>query len=131
MSALDCEQWISRAQTSNGAKRYQQALEELNQAQALCPNNIEIYLTRSVTYLLLKEYQPAVDAASEVLARHQERSVRNLEGYIYRSLAYLELQDYGHAIADCDAFIQCVKGGLVAEYIGACYIYFTRGRVYA
>lgn len=132
--SLSCEQWISLAQHSNGEKRYQQALEALNHAQALGPNDVEVYLTRCATYLFLKEYGKAVKAAGEALACHdlQERYFNQLKAYYLRALGYLRLQDYQHARDDCNIFIQRlpeVNRGYRGSYLWDTYL--ARGEAYA
>lgn len=132
--SFTCEQWISLAQHSNGERSFEQALKALDHAEVLCPNNVEVYLTRCATYLFLKLYDEALKAAGQALACHdlQERYFNQLKAYYFRALAHLRLRNYEHALDDCDTFIQrlpMVNKGYRGSYLLDTYL--ARGKAYA
>jgi len=93
------EDWLNKAGAlSNGSKYTEpfKAIEYLNKAAELQPENAEIYYNRGVAYDNLGQYQPAIKNYNQAIRLKPDYA----EAYYNRGTIYNELSQYQQAISD-------------------------------
>lgn len=98
------------------------ALENLNVAEKLAPNDARIYSERGKVYLDQGEFQLALPEFAQALERDRTLT----DAYYQRGITYLELEQYEDAIADFSAALE-QDDTLAAVYGGRGLAYFQLG----
>jgi tetratricopeptide (TPR) repeat protein len=93
------EEWLSKAGALSDGSQYTapfKAIEYLNNAAKLQPENAEIYYNRGIAYDNLGQYQPAIKDYSLAIRLKPDYA----EAYYNRGTIYNELSQYQQAISD-------------------------------
>ncbi len=98
---------------------YQTAIQTLNQAIALNPGEIKLYLNRGVAYSKLNSHYSAIANYNKAI----QIQPRSAEAYYYRGDEYLQQGEFETALSDYNQVIQ-----LNPNYSSA---YLDRGFIYA
>jgi len=96
--------WLEKEKALWDGKKYsdpKKAIEYLNNAIKLQPNNAETYTKRGGTYYDLGQYQQAVEDFSKVVTLKPDYA----DAYINRGVAYFKLGQYQQAIEDYNKVI--------------------------
>ena len=113
--------WFNKSRQLWDGKKYtnpQKALEYLNNAIKLQPNNNETYNNRGTAYYNLGQYQMAIEDFNKAISLKQD----NDKAYNNRGTAYFNLGQYPPAIEDFNRAISLKK-----DFVDA---YNNRGVVY-
>ena len=93
------EDWINKAQKSWDGQQYtepRKAIEYLNKAIQLQPNNVDTYNKRGTAYYNLGDYQRTVEDDSEAIRLSPDYA----DAYNNRAGAYVKLGKYKEALED-------------------------------
>ncbi|HNY50474.1 MAG TPA: tetratricopeptide repeat protein [Smithella sp.] len=93
------EDWLNKAGAISDGSKYTapfKAIEYLNNASKLQPENAEIYYNRGVAYDNLGQYQPAIKDYSQAIRLKPDYA----EAFYNRGTIYNELAQYEQAISD-------------------------------
>jgi tetratricopeptide (TPR) repeat protein len=99
------EDWINKAQKSWDGQQYtepRKAIEYLNKAIQLQPNNADIYNKRGTAYYNLGDYQRTVEDDSEAI----RLSPGYADAFNNRAGAYVKLEKYKEALEDYNQAIR-------------------------
>jgi tetratricopeptide (TPR) repeat protein len=91
------DQLLSRAKAFNDLRRYEEALQDLNRALELDPNNTQALGLRGNTYLTMKRYEQALRDLNRALQLDPNNAqTLGLRGDTYRKMKRYEqaLQDF-------------------------------------
>jgi tetratricopeptide (TPR) repeat protein len=94
--AITDDRLLSRAKAFNDLRRYEEALQDLNRALELDPNNTQALATRGNTYLLIERNEEAL----QVLNRALQLDPNNTQTLGLRGDTYRKMKRYEQALQD-------------------------------
>lgn len=113
-----CEAYHNRATALFHLERYEEAIQDYQEAIALEPELSEAYLALGVVHTRLEQYEEAIDFYSQAI----QAAPRKEMGYTNRGHVYFKLGQYADALQDFNHAISCNRRNAMA--------YHNRGAVY-
>ncbi len=111
--------YSNRGAYYSSLKSYEKAIDDLNKAIELDPNNSQFYLDRVNRYLSLMSYEKAIDDCNKAI----ELDPNNAEFYLGRGICYFFLKSYDKAIDDLNKAIEFdPENSIYYVYRGECYL---------
>jgi len=120
------ENWIQKEQQLWDGQKYeepQKAIQYLNNAIILQPNNAELYSKRGTAYYNTGNYQRTVEDDSEAIRLAPEYA----EAYNNRAGAYVKLRQFQSAVRDYDQAI-ALKPDSAIFYNNRAVVYLLQGK---
>lgn len=94
--------WLEKVKLLRKMQRISQSLNLALQVENMLPNNQELYIAEAEMYLILKEYQKALDNCNRALKVNSF----NADAYFYKGLVYTEIKDTAKAISSLETAIE-------------------------